>query len=166
MRAPFQTPLLALCVVLAISGCARLADSNLNPSNWFASGGGGLGQNTATGELQALVPEGARTLVLDARRPVSELTGVALDRTPDGAILRATGRTPTQGWFNAELVLVSVEGRIATYEFRAEAPRTGTQTGTGASRQITAAVNISNEDLAGFRSFRVRAANGSRTVGR
>ena len=156
---------LALCLALTVTGCARLSGSGLNPSNWFASGGGGA-RVQADGTLEPLVPAGARGLVLDARQPVAEITGVALERTPDGAILRATGLARTQGWFNAQLVLTAVEGRTATYVFRAEPPRTAAASGSAASRSITAATELSLAELAGISRFVVQGAGNSRAVGR
>ncbi len=156
---------LALCLVMATAGCARLSGSGLNPSNWFASGGGGA-RVQADGTLAPLVPAGARGLVLDARQPVAEVTAVALERTQDGAILRATGVARTQGWFNAQLVLTAVDGRTATYTFRAEPPRTAAAAGTFASRTITAATELSPAELAALSRFVVQAAGNSRVIAR
>ena len=151
---------------IALSGCARLSESRLNPSNWFASGGGG-GATVAEGRDRGpLVPAGVRTLEVDARPLIAQVSSVSLERTPDGAILRATGVAQSQGWFNAELVLIAIDGGTATYAFRAEAPRDFQNTGSAASRSITAAVNLDLAELAAIRRFRVEAAGNSRTVGR
>lgn len=166
MRALTRPIPLLLASAVALSGCARLADSRLNPSNWFGSGGGAVAAVGASGEVEPLVPDGARTLVLDARPLLAEVTSVSLDRTPDGAILRATGRASSQGWFNADLVLTAIEGGTATYAFRAEAPRGFAAAGTPASRQITAAVNLDLAELQGIRRFRVEGASGARSVSR
>lgn len=150
-----------LIAALSVSGCARLAESRFNPVNWFA------GSTTdPDAPLRPLVPAGGGTLVVDGRQPVAEVLSVGLDRTPDGAILRATGLAATQGWFNAQLVLVSVEGGTATYAFRAEPPRGFEPEGSATSRRITAAADLDLADLAGIRSFRVTGAANSRSVGR
>lgn len=157
---------LLLIASLAVSGCARLADSRLNPSNWFGSGGGRTAAAGTERPREPLVPAGARALVVDARPLVAQVDAVALDRTPNGAILRATGTAQSQGWFNAGLVLTAIEGGTATYAFRAEAPRGFAATGSAASRRITAAVNLDLADLEGVRRFVVQAAGNSRSTSR
>lgn len=155
---------LLLIAGLTTTGCARLADSRLNPVNWFASGGGAIGAADPNAPLPALVPADRFTEAFDGRRLVAEVTSVSLDRTPEGGILSARGRAQSQGWFNAQLVLVSVEGRTATYAFRVDAPRTTVQTGTPASRQITAATSLTVAELAALSSIRVQGAGNTRSL--
>lgn len=154
---------LSLVCAVALGGCARLADSRLNPVNWFASGGGAAVASDPA-ERRALVPADAVRVSVDARLPVTELLSASLDRTSGGAILRATGRTDSPGWFNAELVLVNVEGRTATYAFRADPPRTGRVAGGAGARLITAAKELTVGELSGLAAIRVQGATGSRTI--
>lgn len=151
-----------LIAALATSGCARLAESRINPLNWF---GGSRVAEPSTGPLEPLVPAN-RDGLFDGRSLVAEIVSVSLDRTPDGGILRASGRATSQGWFNAELVLTGVEGGVATFAFRAEAPSGFSGTGSASSRLITAATTLSLSELSGVRSLRVQGAGNSRTVRR
>ena len=156
---------LILVATLALSGCGRLAESRLNPLNWF---GGGLtaGPVAADGTVRPLVPANRAVAVSDARVLITELTDVSLLRTDEGAILRATGVAATQGFFNAELVAVAQDGGLVAFEFRAEAPPGGAAVGTAASRTITVAEVLSAADYAAITQVRVIGANGARTIGR
>ena len=153
---------LTLMVVSTVSGCARLADSRLNPFNWF----GNSREDVATtdpAELRPLVPENRSVQVVDARPLVTTVTALSVDRSPYGAIVRATGLPPTQGYFNAQLVPRSVENGVLVLEFRAEAPAGYEATGSQRSRAVTAAYVIDAVDLPAIRSVRVLGAENSRT---
>jgi len=151
-----------LVVALALSGCARLAESRLNPMNWF--GGQRSAGVATTGEVRPLLPPGG-VIVTDARQLIADVTEVSLERTATGGILRATGIAATQGWFNAELVAVALEGSTVTYEFRAEPPAGFEATGTQASRQITVAIVLTAAQLAAVSQLRVVAAGNARSTG-
>ncbi len=158
---------LSLCLMLAVAGCARIAESRLNPLNWFGrSEAVAVADTGAVAERRPLVPENRRVREVEGRPLVAEITALSIDRTPGGALVRATGRTTTQGYYNAQLVLASVDGGLMTFAFRAEAPAGFAGTGTPASRTITAATALSDQDLAGIRTIRVEAASGARVARR
>ena len=90
---------LLLRTALATTGCARLADSRINPLNWFGSSQSS--SVTPTGELRPLVPANRTTKVTDERGAIAQVSALRIERTPDGAIMRATGIASTQGQFNA-----------------------------------------------------------------
>jgi hypothetical protein len=114
-------PLLAaLALSLLLSGCATI--SRFNPFGWFGraqrpAGGaaGGGGQPAAGGAGQPLM----------------------LERTSTGAIVRAEGLTPTQGWWAGELVpqtsLRPLDG-VIVYKFRIAPPPAETRVSTPQSR--------------------------------
>lgn len=156
---------LMLCAALAVGGCARLAESRINPLNWFGRSVEVLAPASAEA-TRPLVPPGRATVIVDARQPVLSVRGMAVDRMPDGAIVRATGVTATQGWFNAQLVRRGLENGVLTLEFVAEAPPAPAGTGAEATRQITAATRLSEADLAGVRVIRVRGAQNAREARR
>jgi hypothetical protein len=156
---------LTLCLILTVSGCARLADSRLNPLNWFGRSTA-VAATTPTGELRPLVPEGRRVQVVDGRVLIDTIADMSVDRNPGGAILRATGVAATQGFYNAQLVLRSAENGVLTYDFRVEAPAGFEAIGTEASRRITAAVALDDARLAGVRRIVVQGARNARTSGR
>jgi len=153
-----------LCAALALPGCARLAETRLNPLNWF--GGGRSAMVDDTGPVRPLLPQGGVILApADTRPLVGQVTAISLERTPTGGILRATGLAATQGWFNAELVPVALDGGTLSYEFRAEAPAGFEVAGTPASRQITVATVLTAAELAAVSQLRVVGAGNARSTG-
>lgn len=156
--------LLGFAIVLTLAGCARISDSRLNPFNWFGDSREAAAADPA--ERRPLVPEGRRVVVTDARPLVTQVTALTVDRTAAGAVVRATGLAPTQGFFNAQLVNAGVANGVLTLDFRAQAPTGFEAVGTARSRQITAAYVIGSNDLAGIRTVRVQAAENARTSGR
>ena len=159
MRAPL--PLL-LCAILTTTGCSRIAESGLNPLNWF-----GTSQSTvvdASGQLRPLVPA-SNGGTFDQRGGIAEVSSVTLERTPEGAILRATGVASTQGQFNAQLVPVSQQNGVLTLAFRVEGSANAAS-GSASSRRITVARLFTKAELAGIRSFVVQGARNSRSIRR
>jgi len=155
---------LLLCLALGLSACARLADSRINPLNWF-------GRSTEVavapaGPVRPLVTPGRGVTVVDARVRIETVTDVSIERTPGGAILRATGLAATQGYFNAQLVLVEAADGVAVYEFRVEAPPGFEAIGSEASRRITVAETLDAATLAALRTIEVRGAQNARRTSR
>jgi len=159
-----RTTLLSTAVLLTLSGCARISDSRLNPFNWF----GNSTETTAVApaDRRPLVPEGRRVAIVDSRPMVQTITALSIDRAPSGAIVRATGVAPTQGYFNAELVEVGISNGVLMLEFRSQAPTGYQAQGSARSREINAGYIIDTTTLAGIRSVRVQAATNARTSGR
>lgn len=155
MRLPVSG-LLILALVLA--GCGRIRESRLNPFNWF-------GRSTPT-----VVTTAAEPVVpgrpADPRLLVAEVTEMEVARQPGGAIVRATGLPPTQGWWNAALVAenggVPVDG-VLTYRFVVDQPRGATRVSTPQSREVTAAAWLSDIRLADVRQIVVLGAQNSRS---
>ncbi|WP_298290644.1 hypothetical protein [uncultured Litoreibacter sp.] len=149
-------PLLAsLAVILTLSACGRVADSRLNPFNWFGR------DRAETIEVQ---PEAATN---DGRQFVEQVTELAVDATPGGAIIRAVGVPPTQGFWDAELVRIQTpDPANVVYEFRVVPPLQRRAQGTVASREIIAGASLSNIALQGVRTITVRGLRNQRTVRR
>ena len=147
---------LILCATVTITGCSRISESRINPLNWF-------GRSEAVtpvqdqAQLRPLVGEGQGIQVVDARGLVGTVVALNVDRTPDGAIVRATGTTTATGQYNAQLVPTDVEGGILTLAFRVQSPGTSANS-TIEPRQITAAYLMSNAALASIRSIRVQGS--------
>lgn len=141
---------LLLIAALALSGCARLAQSRLNPANWF-----GPSRPAAAAPVQQVVQ--------DSRLPIAQVTRFVIEPTESGAILRATGTAPGQGWHNARLVRVQGEDGVLTYEFRAEPPPQGVTSGV---QVITAARSLRQGDLAGVSRVRVTGQQNAREARR
>lgn len=142
-----RTLLAALIVTTLLSDCARFGESRLNPSNWF-------------GRAQPAAPITLYVTPTDARALVAQVTELKVEPYPGGAIVRATGLPPTQGYWSAELVAqpVDAKGRLV-YDFRIFPPTTPAAPGTPFSRQITVAANISTIRLAEVTTIVVQGAN-------
>lgn len=162
MRAIF----LGTAVALTLSGCARLSNLPLNPLDWFAPS-----QETAAVETEPraqapLVDQSRRIQVVDNRPLVQTVDSLGIDRTTTGAIIRASGTAPTQGYFNAQLVNAGVANGVLTLQFRAQSPNGVEVAGSARSRTINAAYVIDTADLSGIQTVRVEAAENARTSAR
>lgn len=143
----------AFLVVLGLSGC----DTRLNPFNWFGN----------DREERVQIDESATQAPRDNRQLVTEVIDLDVDPMPGGAIVRAVGLPPTQGYWEADLVLVSELDRELVFEFRVYRPLDpNTRVGPPQSREIVAGTSLSRQDLAGIRSIVVMAQENRRIVRR
>jgi hypothetical protein len=153
-----QAAILTLAMAVMLSGCG-FGQSRLNPFNWFG----------ASPEEETLEPVFLQERQ-DRRPLVAQVTALEVERTPGGAIIRATGLPPVQGWYGAELVNEDRDGRpidgVLTYSFRAIPPREPTRVSTVQSRELTVAVFVSDITLAATREIRVTGALNSRATRR
>lgn len=151
-----RTALLTLAALpVGLSACARLRESRLNPLNWF---GGSRRRRTRS---EATAAETA-----DGRQLVREVTEMVVEQVPGGAIVRATGLPPTQGWWKAELKS-DTRGRpdengVVTYRFLVYQPLTQTRVSTPQSRELTAAVFLSDIRLEAISEIVVQGETNSR----
>ncbi|MCA0272541.1 MAG: hypothetical protein LCH69_10810 [Proteobacteria bacterium] len=145
-----------LVAALAVTACGRIRDSKINPFNWFG------GSEEEVVQVVDGVPQ-------DPRPVVQEVTGLEVARQPGGAIVTATGVPPTQGWWDAALVPDgdgSVKDGVLTYRFVVEAPLELRRTSTPQSREVTAAVYLSDIRLQGVSKIVVLGASNSRSTSR
>lgn len=151
-----KTPILTvLAASLVLSSCGRIADSRFNPFNWFGR------------DRSEAVQVDAEQATIDGRQLVSQITELAVDRTPSGAIIRAVGLPPTQGFWDAELVRIESEDpSLAVYDFRVLPPLERRAVSTQQSREIIAGAALSNRQLANIRGIIVRAQQNQRSVSR
>ncbi|MCB2129863.1 MAG: hypothetical protein KDE03_12485 [Rhodobacteraceae bacterium] len=150
-----RTPVTILLVtVLTVGACGTIRESRLNPFNWF-----GRSQSSSA----TVAADQAKA---DPRNPVEEVIAMDVARQPGGAIVTATGLPPTQGWWSAELVAENdgepVDG-VMTYTFVVFPPVKGGTVSTPQSREVTAAVFLSNIKLAGIRQIVVQGKTNSRS---
>lgn len=142
--------------MLLVVSCGRIAQSRLNPFNWFG--------RSERVETVAVAPE---AVTPDGRQLVADVTALVIERNPGGAIVRATGLPPTQGFWEAELVSVPTEEEgVALYEFRVFPPPTPKPVSTVQSREITVATYLSDIALAQVRQIVVQGANGAQSARR
>jgi hypothetical protein len=148
-----------LVAALALAGCGGFRDSKLNPRNWFKRSA----PETVTAEVQPG----------DPRPLVDQVTQLTISPMPGGAIVTATGLPPTQGWWEAELVVDdgSADGKepepgVKTYRFLVHQPPGPRRTSTPQSRQVTAGAFLSDIKLQGINKIIVLGAQSSRSVRR
>jgi hypothetical protein len=159
-----RTPLLAmLALTLTLSACAAVRESRFNPLNWF-------GQSEARAARS--VPADAYAPIPDPRPLVDQVIAMAVEPIPGGAILRATGLPPTQGFWDAELVPVEgteeapVEDGLLVFDFRIWPPPYVARAGTQPSREVEVATYLTLNDLEGVTRIVVRGARTERVTRR
>lgn len=151
---PVSRRLVVLGLGLALAGCGGLRDSRLNPFNWF--------RRSEPRETIVLPGEQA-----DTRPLVDTVLSMAVEPIPGGAVVRARGVTPTQGWWEAELVARDVgDDGVLVYEFRLLPPKGRTDVNTQRSREIDVAIYISDIKLQSVREIVVQGASNARSAQR
>lgn len=143
-----KRPVIAVLILaVSLGGCAAVRTSKLNPFNWFHPA-----VATATGPLY-VAP-------IDARPLVAQVLTMKVEPFPGGAIIRATGLPPTQGYWKADLVLIATDDPSALiYQFRIFPPIDPKPTGAPVTREVTVATSLSDIRLAEVRSITVQGAN-------
>lgn len=149
MRLPLTLALVALTV---LGGCAAVRDSRINPFNWFG----------ASQREERLALKGA--VRPDARPLVAEVVSMEVEPYPGGAIVRATGLPPSQGWWDAELVARPLdEDGVLVYDFRVFPPVNGTPAGLPRTREVTVATNITAFRLQSVTGIVVQGSSNARS---
>ncbi|MEH6776284.1 MAG: hypothetical protein V7668_20340 [Cereibacter changlensis] len=148
-----KTPLLAgLALVLALGACG----SRLNPMNWF----GGARETAPVASVEGPVTR------VDTRPLVAQVISLDVKRMQGGAIVRAVGLPPTQGFWQADLVARPLVDGVQVYEFRVSPPPVPNAVSTQRSREISVATFISSYQLEGIRQITVQSAGNALTSGR
>jgi hypothetical protein len=141
--------------MVTLAGCGAIRDSRLNPLNWF-------GRSAPVEKV--VVDTGPKE---DPRPLVETVLDMKVEAFPGGAIVRATGLTPTQGWWEAELVELPVdENGVLVLEFRLLPPVTQTDVNTPRSRQVTVGTSFSDIKLASITRIVVQGKTNARASAR
>ena len=147
-------PIAALSLAVLLAGCGGFRDSRMNPFNWFGS--------SAPVEKVALPEKPA-----DRRALIQAVTDARIEQLPTGALLRATGLPPTQGWWDAELVALPVNADgVLVVEFRIFPPIAAADVNTPRSREVVAALHLSHVKLRDVRQIVVQGESNARAMGR
>lgn len=147
-----------------LASCSSVSQSKINPLNWF-----GPSEPAPAGiqVLPTLAPQNGYADFVDTRQLIAAVSDVTISKTSTGAIITATGHTPSLGYFDAQLVPVSAStARDLVLEFRVRAPSSNVGTGSAKQRELIAARSISTGQLNALTSVTVHAANGARTTRR
>ncbi len=142
-----------LIVTITVPGCERISNSKLNPFNWF---GGSKAEQTVAVDSNG-IPQDPRPLV-------QQVTALEVARQQGGAIIRASGLPPTQGWWEADLLPANdgvAEDGVLTYRFVVSQPLESRRSSTPQSRELTAAVFLSDIRLQDVRKIVVQGATNS-----
>lgn len=151
---------------MVLTSCGAVRGSAFNPMNWF---GRSTSEPVATdGEVNPLIPARRASIFRQERDEsyrgwnVGEVSDLRVERRPGGAIIRATGVTDYVGPFELKLVKLDdqSDADTLTYALRAYQPRTAT--GGQRARTVTAALWLTDNDMAGIREIRVVAERNSR----
>lgn len=149
----------ALVLTLALGACSGFRQSKVNPFNWF-----GGSKKTAPVAIDPVT--GGKVAPPDTRPLVAEVETLVVERRPGGAIIHATGLTPTQGWWNAALIAENdgkpVKG-VLTFRFVIASPLSPTPVSTPQSREVTVATYLSDAQLDGVTQITVTGLTNARS---
>jgi hypothetical protein len=152
---PRLTLTVALTAVMVLSSCGAIRESRFNPLNWF-------------GRSQEQRAEATGTVAPADKRPlVAQVLEMSIERTPYGAIVKAKGLSPMQGYYDAELVARPVDDKgVLVYDFRLMPPPEPKPVGAQRTREVTAAAHLSVIKLEGIREIVVQGAENARSARR
>ena len=151
---PVSRRQLVLGLAVALAGCGAIGKSKLNPFNWFKK----------SEPRETIVLPGEKS---DPRPLVDTVLSMAVEPIPGGAVVRARGVTPTQGWWNAELVPHDLDDKgVLVYEFRLVPPEGRADVNTQQSREIDVAIYLSDAKLEAVREIVVQGAKNARSARR
>ena len=162
----------ALVSALALPGCGGSSGgSDYNPLNWF---GKSRNETVAPEAKNALIPKKSglrREQAAPEGVAVAQILALAIEPAAGGAILRVTGLSPTLGAYDVRLVPefdLEIDGPLQTLEYslKTEYSTRSRPAAPQRSRELTAAVFLSDEDLEGVREIRVSGAENARSVRR
>ncbi|WP_323764693.1 hypothetical protein [Marinovum sp.] len=163
--------LASLVVATSLAGCASVRDSRANPFNWF-----GQSQSVAVApaesDVNTLIPErraffGKRDAPPYPGGLVEQVTEMHVRQLAGGALVEVTGvLTSIEGYDVRLLPLEDADPATLSYEFRAIQPRYGAGVGPARARTVTAAIRLTDQELAGVRTIRVVAQGNIRTAAR
>jgi len=143
---------LALTAVMVLTACGSMRESRLNPLNWFG------------GSREAQADEFGVPAKIEARPLVDQVVSMSVEQTPYGAIVRATGLSPSQGYYDAELVARPLdENGVLVYDFRLMPPPGPTPAGAPRTREVTMAAHLSKIKLASISEIVVQGAQNARS---
>ena len=152
--------------VLSIIAAASMLTACGNGSSLGNSGDGSSSANSAgsAGSFglrkrseEPIVPQLAQTI--DKRAFIPFVKSAVLDSTKGGSILRVVGDTGVQGYHDIGLVQSDDSTpELLVFEFRATLPKPGQAANTERSKQVHAAVFVSDFTFPSAKGILIRAA--------
>lgn len=169
-EAVMRKSIVALLIsTLVLSACGSVRESRLNPFNWFGRAEAVDANAETAEEINPLIPTRGES-ILQREGPgyqgtiVAEVNSLRIERVAGGAIIRVTGTTATQGAYDVLLQPENedhtAENGVLTYRLMAVQP-SGFRIGSTRSREISAAVYRTDQELDSVRTIRIVGANKS-----
>lgn len=148
---PIRRPLTAALLAVTLLSACGFGQSRLNPLNWF-----GRSQPVETGGLLTTAPADPRPLV-------AQVLTMSIEPYPGGALVRATGLPPTQGFWDGELVALPVDDTgTLVLEFHIFPPIARAGVVNQQSREVTVAYSLSDIKLESISQIIVQGAGNAR----
>lgn len=152
-----KLPFAALSIVLLLSACGSGDRTWYNPFGWFGG----------SDEADVTLLDATMGTDKDERPLVAQVLTMSVDRMPGGAIIRATGLPPTQGYWAADLIQEdTVEDGRLTFRFVIIPPLDAAPVSTQPSREVVVATSVTDRDLEGIREIVVLGQNNARSTRR
>ncbi|MCP9483009.1 hypothetical protein NNA36_13655 [Shimia sp. CNT1-13L.2] len=164
---------LLFAILIATTGLSACS-TRLNPFNWFGRSEEVVVPAGEAREINPLIPTRETSLF---RRPEAEYAGtpvlqikeMAVERVPGGAIIRAEGVAKVQGAH--DVVLKARNGGIPekgvlTFDFLAVQHPRAPQGGPEATRLLTGAIQMTDQQLEGVRTIQVVGESNARQTRR
>jgi hypothetical protein len=154
------TPAAFLISALFVAGCS----SNANPMNWFGRDGPEPEVLEPIDAANPLIPESSGLFRSDPTErlqyqgsTIDAISDLTIERVPGGIIIRATGRSATQGPFNARLTPLNKDelpqDGVLGYQLQAQYKQI--IGGAPETRDVTVARRLTDQQLEGTRTIRV-----------
>ncbi len=167
-------PFTFLIALTALLGACGLRDSRVNPINWFGRDRAEpVAVAAAPDEINPLIPtqgglfnSSRPEIELYLGTPVATITELNVDRVPGGAIIRATGVDNVQGLYEVQLTPEDENGAIdgvLGYRLEARRPENARAGGAEATRRVTAAVAVTDQELSDVHTIRVSGLENARS---
>lgn len=156
MRAPV---LVLLTATLTLSAC----QSRWNPANWWDK------DVTAEESVNPLIPDqteegrsffAAQETVEYRGLPIDKVTTVEVHRVTEGRLIMAVGVSSVHGTSDTRLILPeegALEGGVLTLNLMGRPPLEPIIGGSNQTREVTTAVVLTEQQMAGVRTIRVKA---------
>jgi hypothetical protein len=165
-----------LVISIGLAGCGAIRDSRVNPFNWFGNDRPAPVQTDE--ETNPLIPQERAGLFSRSRaeanvyrgQPVDVVSTVVVERTPGGAVVRATGVSRFQNTYDVQLTPDNEDGEaengVLTYRLEAIVPENAIVGGPERVRRVIAGLAMTNKQLEGVRTIRVMGATNGRETSR
>ena len=161
--------------VLGLGACS----SRVNPVNWGKQNKQDYAQ-TAPQEVNPLIPKnpqrslwsritGAEEDIYQGK-PIDQVTSVKLEPIPGGAILRASGISIFQGFYDVQLTPenddILPEGGVLSFRLEGLIPYEGMRGGPENLRTVTAGFRLTQKEITRAKIIRVEGITNAQSVGR